>query len=121
MNTFRDLKVYQLAFEQADEIFTLSVNFPREEIYSLTSQIKRSSRSVCANLAEAFRKRRYPAHFTLKLSDADAENTETSVWIDFASVHKYMSPDKTQKLIQRNDEIGRLLGYMLSHPEKFIK
>ena len=117
---FKELKVYQLAFEQANDIFTLSAAFPKEELYSLTSQVRRSSRSVCANLAEAYRKRRYPAHFSLKLTDSDAENSETSVWIDFAESHKYLSSESISRLHKRNVEIGRILGYMLLHPEKFL-
>jgi four helix bundle protein len=120
INKFKELKVYQLAFEQANEIFSLSEAFPKEELYSLTSQIRRSSRSVCANFAEAYRKRRYPAHFSLKLTDSDAENSETSVWIDFAEANKYLSAESINKLHERNIEIGRLLGYMLLHPEKFL-
>ena len=80
----RDLKVYQLAYKLAMEIFHLSKAFPREEIYSLTDQIRRSSRSVAANLAEGFRKRRYPNVFLNKLTDCDAESAETQVWLDFA-------------------------------------
>ncbi len=87
----RDLKVYQLAYKLAMEIFHLSKKFPREEIYSLTDQIRRSSRSVAANIAEGFRKRRYPNHFVRKLTDCDAEATETQVWIDFAFACGYLS------------------------------
>jgi four helix bundle protein len=120
MHKFKELRVYQLAFEQANDIYKLSANFPIEEIYSLTSQIRRSSRSVCTNLAEAYRKRLYPAHFSLKLTDSDAENSETSVWIDFVETNKYLSGEMIQQLHQRNIEIGRLLGYMILHPEKFL-
>lgn len=120
MHKFKELRVYQLAFEQANDIFKLSANFPKEEIFSLTSQIRRSSRSVCTNLAEAYRKRLYPAHFSLKLTDSDAENSETLVWIDFVETNKYLSAEMIQQLHQRNIEIGRLLGYMILHPEKFL-
>jgi len=120
MHKFKELRVYQLAFEQANDIYKLSANFPKEEIYSLTSQIRRSSRSVCTNLAEAYRKRLYPAHFSLKLTDSDAENSETSVWIDFVETNQYLSGELIQQLRQRNIEIGRLLGYMILHPEKFL-
>jgi four helix bundle protein len=82
MSKFKELLVYQIAFQQATEIFEISKKFPREEKYSLTDQIRRSSRSVCANIAESYRKRRYQLHFS-KLTDADAENSET-VWLDFA-------------------------------------
>src|SRR5207253_5316800 len=91
MQGHRDLKVYQLAYKLAMEIFHLSKNFPREEIYSLTDQIRRSSRSVAANIGEGFRKRRYPNHFVSKLTDCDAEATETQVWIDFAFDCGYLS------------------------------
>ena len=80
---FKSLKVYQLAYKLALEIFEISKGFPKEEVYSLTDQIRRSSRSVCTNIAEAYRKRRYPKHFTSKISDADGEASETTVWLDF--------------------------------------
>ncbi len=80
---FKNLKVYQLAYQLAMEIFEISKKFPKEETYSLTDQIRRSSRSVCSNIAEAYRKRRYPKNFTSKISDADGESSETLVWIDF--------------------------------------
>lgn len=120
MYKFKELKVYQLAFTQANDIFQLSAKFPKEETYSLTSQIRRSSRSVCANLAEAYRKRKYPAHFSLKLTDSDAENSETSVWIDFAEENKYLPLEVIKQLHERNLEIGRLLGFKILHPEKFL-
>ncbi len=80
----RELEVYRQAFEAAMQIYELSRSFPREEVYSLTDQIRRSSRSVCANLAEAWRKRRYAAAFTSKLSDVESESAETQVWLEFA-------------------------------------
>lgn len=120
MYKFKELRVYQLAFEQANDIFKLSADFPKEEMYCLTSQIRRSSRSVCANLAEAYRKRLYPAHFSLKLTDSDAENSETSVYIDFAEVNNYLPVENIKRLHERNTEIGRLLDYMILHPEKFL-
>ncbi len=89
MGTLRDLLVYQKAFELAMEIFQITKRFPKEETYSLTDQIRRSSRSVNANLGEAYRKRRYINHFISKLSDADTENGETQVWLDFALACKY--------------------------------
>jgi four helix bundle protein len=87
-------KVYQLAFEQAMEIFEITKSFPKEEKYSLTDQIRRSSRSVSANIAEAYRKKKYPAHFISKITDCDAENSETDVWLDFALACKYISPEQ---------------------------
>jgi len=82
--SFKDLTVYQKAFDQAMKIFDVTKSFPKSEQFSLTDQIKRSSRSVCANFAEAWRKRRYIAHFVSKLTDADAEASETTVWLDFS-------------------------------------
>src|SRR5216684_8934967 len=94
----RDLKVYQLAYKLAIEIFHLSKGFPREEIYSLIDQIRRSSRSVAANIAEGFRKRRYPNMLVSKLTDCDGEATETQVWIDFAFDCGYLSSENQQHL-----------------------
>ena len=81
---FKETKVYKLAFEQAMDIYEISKTFPKEETYSLTDQIRKSSRSICTNLAEAYRKKRYPAHFISKITDSDGENSETNVWFDFA-------------------------------------
>ena len=117
--SFKDTKVYKLAFEQAMDIFEVSKTFPKEETYSLTDQVRRSSRSVCTNLAEAFRKKRYPAHFISKTSDSDSENSETNVWIDFAFNCKYISIEKHEKMILRNEEIGRLLNHMMNNPDKY--
>ena len=89
---FRDLRVYQLAFDLAMEIFRLSKSFPQEERFSLTAQIRRSSRSVAANIAEGYRKKLYPKMFVSKMADADGEATETQVWIDFATNCGYFSP-----------------------------
>lgn len=102
--TYTDTKVYKLAFEQAMDIFQTSKNFPKE-VYSLTDQMRRSSLSVCANLAEAYRKKRYPAHFLSKLPDSDTENSETNVWIDFSYACKYITVEKAQSMILRNEEI----------------
>ena len=115
----KQTKVYQKAFEQAMDIFELSKGFPKEEKYSLTDQVRRSSRSVCVNLAEAYRKKVYPAHFLSKLTDCDAENSETNVWIDFAFICKYLEENDKQRLVLRNEEIGRLLNHMMQHPEKY--
>ena len=81
---FKDMKVYQLAYSSAMEIYNISKSFPREEIYSLTDQMRRSSRSVCVNIAEGYRKRIYPKHFKSKITDADGECSETMIWLDFA-------------------------------------
>ena len=115
----KDLKVYQLAYRLAMEIFNLSKSFPKEERYALTDQARRSSRSVCANLAEGFRKRQYPNHFVSKLSDADAEATETQVWLDFALDCGYMSQASYDTLSSQYTQVGKMLGGMIAHPEKF--
>lgn len=110
INSFRDLEVYQVAFERAMEVFEISKAFPREETYSLTDQIRRSSRSVCSNIAEAWRKRRYPAHLESKLTDAQSEAEETRVWLQFASRCKYMDRKRAMQLDGEYDAIlGRLV------------
>ena len=117
---FRELKVYQLAYQLAMEIFHLSKTFPREEMYSLTDQIRRSSRSVCTNIAEGYRKKRYSKHFTMKMSDADGEASETTVHLDFAKDCSYITEDIHNSLIQRYQEVGKMLGSMADHPERFL-
>ena len=119
MRGHRDLKVYQLAYKLAMEIFNESKTFPRDEHYSLTDQIRRSSRSVVSNITEAFRKRRYPNMFVSKLSDADSEATETQVWLDFARDCGYWSQQLHDYLTKGYEEVGRMLGSMMAHPEKF--
>lgn len=116
----RDLKVYQLAYKLAMDIFNASKSFPKEEKYSLTDQIRRSSRSVAANIAEGFRKRQYPKMFVSKLADADGEATETQVWLDFARDCEYMSPQTHAELVKGYEEVGKMLGTMMSMPEKFV-
>jgi four helix bundle protein len=115
----RDLKVFQLAYRLAMEIFHLSRNFPREEVYSLTDQIRRSSRSVAANLAEGFRKRRYPNMLVNKLTDCDGEATETQVWLDFALDCGYMSKENHDHLTNGYEEVGRMLSGMMANPRRF--
>lgn len=114
------LKVYQLAFEAAKEIFRISKFFPAEEKYSLTDQIKRSSRSVCTCIGEGYRKRKYPKYFSLKMTDADGEATETSIWLDFALSSEYIDNDVHERMIKLYDEIGRMLSSMAENPEKFM-
>jgi four helix bundle protein len=112
-------RVYQLAHELAMEIFEISKKFPKEETYSLTDQIRRSSRSVCICLLEAYRKKRYPAHFVAKVTDSDMENSETSGWLDFALSCKYIDKAIHEKSIHKNEEIGKLLYHMINNPEKY--
>lgn len=121
MQGHRDLRVYQVAYKLAMEIFTESKVFPREERYSLTDQIRRSSRSVATNIAEAFRKRRYPNMFINKLTDADGEATETQVWLDLAHDCGYLSKERRDEMTTRYGELGRMLGGMVAHPEKFSR
>jgi four helix bundle protein len=119
MGYFKELKVYKLSFELCMEIFLLSQRFPIDEKFGLTSQIRRSSRSVCSNIAEGYRKRRYQAHFISKLTDADMENTETIVWIDIAFHCKYIDSEEKEKLADTTDKIGKLLSFMIANPKKF--
>ncbi len=120
MSSFKDLIVYKKAFSLSMEIFEVSKGFPKEEKYSLTDQVRRSSRSVCANIGEAYRKRRYPAHFISKLTDSDAENSETQVWIDFAFACKYIDENTFVSFTQRSEEVGRLINHMIANPEKYL-
>ncbi len=115
----RDLKVFQLAYRLAMEIFHLSKRFPREEVYSLTDQIRRSSRSVAANLAEGFRKRRYPNMLVNKLTDCDGEATETQVWLDFALDCGYLCQESHDHLTNGYEEVGRMLSGMMANPRRF--
>ena len=119
MPGYKTLLAYQKAKQVADEIFTVSKTFPPEEKYSLTDQIRRSSRSVCANFAEAYRKRKYVAHFVSKLTDADGELHETSHWISTALACKYIADDEHVRFQMQIEEIGKMLGKMMSMPEKF--
>jgi len=117
--SFRRLTVYQKAFALAMEIFEITKTFPAEEKYSLTDQLRRSSRSVCSNIAEGFRKRQYPAHFSAKASDADAENAETQVWLDFALHCQYISSETWGDFNAKSEEIGKLLNHMIFNPDKY--
>lgn len=120
MGTIKDLLAYQKGFKLSMEIFQISKGFPPEEKYSLTDQIRRCSRSVCANLAEAYRKRKYPNHFVSKLSDADTENGETQTWLEFALACNYISIDEFNILNNQAEEVAKLLVYMMNNPEKFL-
>ncbi len=102
------------------EIFYITKDFPAEEKYALTSQIRRSSRAVCANLAEAYRKRIYPAHFVAKISDGNMENTETQTWLDFCLACNYLPVDKHEILYAQTIEVGKLLNYMIMNPNKCL-
>ena len=116
---FKKLTGYRKAFDLAMKIFSISKNFPKEETYSLTDQIRRSSRSVCATISEAYRKRQYEAHFISKISDADMENAETQVWLDFALSCGYINEKIHNELIEVAIEVGKLLGHMMQNSEKY--
>ena len=115
-----DLVVFQLAFETAMKIFEMSQKFPQEEKYSLTDQIRRSSRSVCANLAEAWRKRRYKAAFIAKLSDCEAEAAETQVWIKFAVKCCYIDIQQGRELYKTYNQVLKGLVSMINNPNQWI-
>ncbi len=114
---FKGLIVYQKAFKLAMDIYNISKTFPKEEKYSLTDQIRRSSRSVCANIAEGYRKRIYPKQFINKLTDSEGENSETAVWLDFEC--EYINAETHHQFITECFEIGKLLNYMINNPSKF--
>jgi four helix bundle protein len=117
--SFKDLRVYKLAFELQEEIFGISKRFPAEERYALTDQVRRASRSIGANLAEAWQKRRYIAHFVSKLTDADGEQAETQHWLNTAAACDYIADREVRVLLQKCSRIGQMLGTMMAKPEKF--
>lgn len=116
---FQDLLAYQKSFSLAMRIFEMTKSFPKEEMYSLTDQIRRSSRSVLANIAEAYRKRVYPKSFHSKLTDSDAENYETQVWLEFAFKCNYINEAVYNELLNESNEVGKLINYMILNPQKF--
>ena len=117
--SYRDLVVYQKARRLAKRVFEITREFPREEMFCLTSQVRRSSRSIGGQIAEAWGKRRYPRHFVSKLTDADAEGMETQHWVDTALDCDYLSPVVHDELLDRLDEIGRMLDGMMRKSESF--
>jgi four helix bundle protein len=116
----KDLRVYKLAYELAMQIFELTKSFPPEERYALTSQIRRSSRSICLNLREAWAKRRYEAHFVRKITDCDGENSEADSALDFAKDCGYISANEHKHLAAQCAEIGRMLNGMIKKSESFL-
>ena len=119
MGDYRKLIAYQKAFDLAMEIYELTKSFPPEEKYSLTDQIRRSSRSVCTNFVEAYKRRRYKDYFISKLNDSETENAETQVWLDFSLACKYISSEKYLDLTAKNDDVAKLTLYMINNPDKF--
>jgi four helix bundle protein len=120
IDSAKNLIVYQEAYAFAMEIYELSKQWPPEERYALIDQIRRSSRSVCSNLREAWSKRRYEAHFISKLTDADGENSETDTWLDFARDCGYLSHEDHQRLTEKCSSIGKMIGGMLNNPSSFL-
>ena len=119
MGTYKDLLLYKKSFTLAMEIYALTKGFPKEETYSLTDQIRRSSRSANICTIEAYRKRKYPNHFVSKLTDVDMENSETQGWLEFSLACCYISKDIYNKLLLQSEEVGKLVQYMINNPEKF--
>jgi len=120
LNSAKDLDVYKKAYDLAMSIFWLSKQFPDEERFALTSQIRRSSRSVCLNLREAWAKRRYEAHFVSKLTDCDGENSETDSSLDFAKDCEYIQAEQYEQLTAVCRQIGKMLGSMINNPGPFL-
>ena len=116
---FQDLLAYKKGFIVAMEVFELTKSFPKEEIYSLTDQIRRSSRSVTITIAEAYRKREYPKYFHSKLTDADAENSETQGWLEYALACNYISQETHDSVLEKSNEVGKLINFMILNPSKF--
>jgi four helix bundle protein len=121
IESFRDLRVYIKALELQREIFEITKTFPKSETFSLVDQMRRSVRSVGANIAEAWQKRRYPLHFVSKLSDADGEQAETQHWIQTAFECSYLSAEKCSYLLELCRDVGRMLGTMMEKPETFCR
>ena len=118
---FRDLSVYQLSYELALEIFEVTKTFPKDERYSLIDQIRRSSRSVAANITEAWYKRKYPKSFISKLIDTAGEAGETEIWVDFSCAHGYMGKEKRLYFLEKYNEVNKMLNSMINQPEKFCR
>ena len=119
IRSYKELRVYQGAIDAAMRIFEITKRFPPEEKFSMVDQMRRASRSVCSNIGEAWRKRRYPAHFASKLSDSEGEASETQVWLDLAVRCKYISVTEAAELEQTYDGILGQLVRMIEHPEQW--
>jgi len=116
---FKTLGAYKISYELAMIIFNLTKAFPKEETYSLTDQVRRSSRSICVNFAEAYRKRLFIRHFVSKLTDCDAECSETQVWLELAKDCQYITTSQYNEIILKYIDVGNLLGDMINNPEKY--
>jgi four helix bundle protein len=120
MGTFDDLLVFTLSYDLSKRIHFLSKEFPKDELFGLTSQIRRSSRSVCVNIVEAYRKKIYPNHFRSKISDADAECSETIIWLRMARDFNYIGEPLYNELMEQYLRVGKMLGSMIRNPERFV-
>jgi len=120
MGDYRTLLAYQKGFSLAMKIYRISKKFPAEEKFELTSQLRKASRSVCANIVEAYKRRRYKDYYVSKLNDSETENAETQVWLDFANACDYLLTGEYAELKSENDEVAKLILYMINNPEKFI-
>jgi four helix bundle protein len=120
MGIYTDLLAYKKAYSLALKIHEISKRFPPEEKFSLTDQIRRSSRSVCANIAESYKRRRYKDYFISKLNDSETENTETEVWLNFSKDFKYITSEEFEEMVSENTQVGKLIYNMIAHPEKFM-
>jgi four helix bundle protein len=120
INSYRELRVYKDAFEAAMEIFEITKTFPVDERYSLIDQIRRSSRSVCSNIGEAWRKRRYSAAFVAKLSDSETEACETQIWLEFSLACKYIDEKTYSSLYEKYEKILGQIIKMINEPEKWV-
>ena len=119
VNSFRDLEVYKLARQLSQEVFVMTKTFPKEETYSLTDQIRRSSRSIGAQIAEAWAKRRYEKHFISKLTDADGEQQETQHWLETAYDCEYLTLERMNELLKQYESIGKMIGSMIGKSSSF--
>ena len=120
MGHYKDLLAYKKSYELAMKIFLITKKFPPEERYSLCDQIRRSSRSVCTNIVEAYKRRRYKDYFISKLNDAETENAETQIWLDFSKDCLYITAEDYSSLVSLNDETAKLIWYMINNPDKFM-
>jgi len=120
LNSAKDLEVYKKSYQLAMKIFEISKDFPAEERFALTNQIRRSSRSVCLNLREAWAKRRYEAHFVSKLTDCDGENSETDSSLDFTKDCGYITLEQHEEMVALCQQVGKMLGSMINNPRPFL-
>ena len=120
MGDYRTLLAFKKSFALSMQIHQISKKFPSEEKFGLTAQIRNSSRSVCVNIVEAYKRRRYKDYYISKLNDSETENAETQVWLDFALACTYVNEELYQELTSENNEVAKLVLYMINNPDKFL-